>query len=553
MYSYLGISLENLLAMDALRGTKILAGAAGISKRITKVNVMEVPDIIDWVSEGEFLITTAYSIKDNITVLSDIIPKLKEKGVVGLGLKVGRYVSELPDRIISLADSIGFPVIALPFCISHTDLISVILTEVINNQMNMLIKMEDFNREVMDIMMKGGGIREIAKKLYDNIENSLAIYESMNGNCEIVCDENVDKAAIEKIIYRQIGNESKGIERRTQDNINGKYFDRITIPIVIEKVEYGFIFIWVDNRVLTPLDNMLIESYVHIIALEFVKKLSLHNMESNYKLEFFDDLLCNDELRQKNALEKSKTFNFNKELKYSVLIILLKDLHKSNNQQCKKINFVQENISSLLFIINRKAKQHNGRVIYVDKSDRLLVLYGSEAEKKNDDIKREIINFCEEILKEALKKFEKNQLAIGIGRCVENANLLWKSHEQARLIVENLSRTNMESIMHYDDLGLYRILSYEGLQKELLEFYGDTIKPLIEYDKSNNSELVKTLKYYFMYNGNMKKIAEKMYLHYNTIIYRLQKIREITKLDIDDCDSRLNLEVALKAIELIHI
>lgn len=559
MQSYLGISVKELLTLDALKEAKILAGENGLSKRITKVNVMEVPDIIEWVSEGEFLITTAYSIKDNIMILLDLIPKLKEKEVVGLGIKVGRYVSRLPEEIIELANTIEFPIIELPFYISHPDIISIILTEVINNQMNMLIKMEKFNREVMEIMMKGGGIKEIAKKLHDNIGNSLAIYESMNDSSEIVCDD-ADRNIIERVILEYISqkntkdnNDSEGIYKVSKDYFNGKYLERITIPIVIEKVKYGFIFIWIDKKALNPVDNMLIESYVHIIALEFVKKLSLYNMESSYKLEFFDDLLTNNESRQNNALEKAKTFNFHKELKYSVVIILLKDLFKNNKQIFNRMNFIQESISSLLFIINRRIKQYNGKIIYVDKSDRILILYGSEVEKEADEIKKEISCFCEGILNDALKKFKKNDLIIGIGRSSNCASELWRSHNQAKLIVENLGKSNIGSIMHFDDLGLYRILSFDGLQGELLEFCTDTIKPLIEYDKANNAELVKTLKNYFQCNGNIKKISEKMYMHYNTIIYRLQKIKDITGFDIDDSDSRLNLEIALKIIDLIQI
>ncbi|QXE17686.1 helix-turn-helix domain-containing protein [Clostridium sp. 001] len=49
----------------------------------------------------------------------------------------------------------------------------------------------------------------------------------------------------------------------------------------------------------------------------------------------------------------------------------------------------------------------------------------------------------------------------------------------------------------------------------------------------------------------MKKISQKMYMHYNTIIYRLQKIQDITGIDLDNCESRLNLEVGLKAMNLI--
>jgi len=560
LYSYLGISLEKLLTLQTLGGSKILAGATGITKRITKVNVMEVPDIIEWVSEGEFLITTAYSIKDNIKILLELIPKLSTKGVAGLGIKVGRYVSELPSDIIELADELGFPIIEVPFSASHTDVISGILTEVINDQMNMLIKIDEFSREVMNIMMKGGSLKEIAGKLYENIGNSLAIYENMSDSCEILCNEG-DRNIIDNIIYEHIS--LKHIEESNYDDVGNykiykdeireKIIKRVAIPIVIEAVEYGWIFIWLDKKELTPLDNMLIESYAHIIALDFVKKLSLYNMESNYKLEFFDDLLSDNENRQKRAIERGKTFEFYKTLKYTVIVILLKDIYASNKLVSNKGSSLQGSISDLLFITGRIAKLHKERIVYVDKSDRILILYGSERSKSSQTIKSEVINFCQKVLEDALKKFDENKLTIGIGRSYDRAQELYKSYGQAKLIVENLCKTNTKNIKHYDDLGLYRILAFEGLQSELIEFCSDTIKPLIEYDKINNSELIKTLKTYFECDGNMKKISEKMYMHYNTIIYRVQQIKDITGLDLENGDSRLNLEIALKAMDLIQI
>jgi purine catabolism regulator len=560
LYSYLGISLEKLLTLETLGGSKILAGATGVTKRVTKVNVMEVPDIIEWVSEGEFLITTAYSIKDNIKILLELIPKLSTKGVAGLGIKVGRYVSELPKDIIELADELGFPIIEVPFSVSHTDIISGILTEVINDQMNMLIKINGFNREVMNIMMKGGNLKEIAGKLYENIGNSLAIYENMSDSCEILCNEG-DRNIIDNIIYEHISlkhiEESNYDEVRNykihKDEIKGKIVERVAIPIVIEGVEYGWIFIWLDKKELTPLDNMLIESYVHIIALDFVKKLSLYNMESNYKLEFFDDLLSDNENRQRRAIERGKTFDFYKTLKYTVIVIILKDIYASNKLVSNKGSSSKGSINDLLFITGRIAKLHKERIVYVDKSDRILILYGSEKSKNPQTIKSEVISFCQKILEEALKKFDENKLTIGIGRSYDRAQELYKSYGQAKLIVENLRKTNMKNIKHYDDLGLYRILAFEGLQSELIEFCSDTIKPLIEYDKINNSELIKTLKTYFECDGNMKKISEKMYMHYNTIIYRVQQIKDITGLDLENGDSRLNLEIALKAMDLIQI
>ena len=560
MYRYLGISLEKLLTLEIFSGAKILGGAAGLSKRITKVNVMEVPDILEWVTAGEFLLTTAYSIKDNIKVLLELIPKLDTKGVVGLGIKVGRYVNELPTDVINLADELGFPIIEVPFCISHTDVISGILTEVINDQMNMLIKINGFNREVLSIMMRGGSLKEIAGKLHENIGNSLAIYENMSDSCEIICNEE-DRNEIDNLIYEHISlkyieesnYDDEGCYKVHKDEIRGRIIERVAIPIVIENVEYGRVFVWLDKRDLTPLDNMLIESYVHIIALDFVKKLSIYNMESNYKIEFFDDLLSDNENRQKRAIERAKTFNLQMTLKYTVIVILLKDIYSSNKHVIDKVRLQRGGISDLLLIMGRIAKLNREKVVYVDKSDRILLLYGSEESKNSQVIKSDVIYFCQKILDEALKKFHSDELTIGIGRSYEKVEQLYKSHRQAKLIVESLSNTNMSTIKHYDDLGLYRILAFEGLQGELLEFCSDTIKPLIEYDKINNSELIKTLKAYFEFDGNMKKIAENMYMHYNTIIYRVQQISDITGLDLENGDSRLNLEIALKAIDLIKI
>lgn len=558
MFRYLGISLEKLLTLDVLKGARVLGGASGMENRVTKVNVMEVPDILEWVSDGELLITTAFSIKDNINVLLDLIPKLKKKGVVGLGIKVGRYIQELPEYIIRLSDKLGFPIIELPFSVSHTDLISAILTEVIDDHMNMLIRMEDFSTEVMNIMIQGGGLKEIAKKLNDGIGNSLAIYEVMKDSYELICDDDLDKDRIDKIIHSYANNmmgkrNADGTYDTCIDEIGEKSLERVTIPIIIENIEYGCIFIWLDKKPLTPFDNMLIESYVHIIALEFVKKLALYNMESNYKLDFFDDLLSDNKGRQNRALEKAKTFNFNKDLKHTVIIILMKELYSMEKFTYKKVNYAKECISSIIFIMNRLSRLLGANVEYVEKSDRILVVYGSDAGKDDREIKKEALAFCGKILGEIKDKSLANQLVIGLGRCYEGTEQLWKSHEQAKLIVENLSKSSNSNIIHYDDLGLYRIFSFDGLHNELEEFCSSTIKPLIEYDRNNNSELVKTLKYYFQFNGNMKRMAEEMHMHYNTIIYRLQKIKDVIGLDIEVSDNRLNLEIAIKIMDLIHI
>ncbi len=55
-----GISVEDMLGLEVMGDSKLIAGFKGIRNTISRVNIMADPDIIDWVQEGEFLLTTAY-------------------------------------------------------------------------------------------------------------------------------------------------------------------------------------------------------------------------------------------------------------------------------------------------------------------------------------------------------------------------------------------------------------------------------------------------------------------------------------------------------------
>lgn len=128
---------------------------------------------------------------------------------------------------------------------------------------------------------------------------------------------------------------------------------------------------------------------------------------------------------------------------------------------------------------------------------------------------------------------------------------LYKSYEDAKKSITLGRLFNKKAIIHFDDLGIYRLLYYENLKPELIRFYNETIKPLVDYDKKKDTELVKTLESYFDNGGNLKRISQELFTHYNTILYRIQRIEEITDLSLQNPQDRLNLEIALKIMGII--
>jgi PucR family transcriptional regulator, purine catabolism regulatory protein len=105
---------------------------------------------------------------------------------------------------------------------------------------------------------------------------------------------------------------------------------------------------------------------------------------------------------------------------------------------------------------------------------------------------------------------------------------------------------------YYEELGLYRLLANLRSQEEMQRFYQETLGALADYDAAHNAELVRTLEVFFRENTNASQTARALFVHRNTLNYRLQRIVEITGLDLDDAESRLALQVAVKIHHLTH-
>ena len=88
---------EALTLAEPLRKARVVAGESGLDNVIRSVNVMEVPDIVDWVHPGELLVSTLYPLRDDKAAVDTLIPQLAEKGLAGLAVTPESYIDELPE------------------------------------------------------------------------------------------------------------------------------------------------------------------------------------------------------------------------------------------------------------------------------------------------------------------------------------------------------------------------------------------------------------------------------------------------------------------------
>ena len=111
----MAIVLSNLLKQLTHNEMTCVAGQTGLNAIIENVTVIDSPEILNWIRGGELVVSTGYVSYNNAGMLNELVAGLKEKGAVGLGIKVNRFYQEVPEILITEGNRLGFPVFAISY------------------------------------------------------------------------------------------------------------------------------------------------------------------------------------------------------------------------------------------------------------------------------------------------------------------------------------------------------------------------------------------------------------------------------------------------------
>lgn len=177
--------------------------------------------------------------------------------------------------------------------------------------------------------------------------------------------------------------------------------------------------------------------------------------------------------------------------------------------------------------------------------DVIVVLYTLEAATQVPRVRAMI----EELRAQLEARTPSGMVAAGVSRPVTGLSALREAYREAKDAVSIAHELgDLDKTTFYGDLKLYQLLLAlkDRNLEQLQRFYRDTLKPLVEHDDRKQSDLVRTLTGFFDANGNLAKAAQDLDVHRNTLVYRLERISELTDLDLNDADNRLILHLALK-------
>ncbi|SFB20686.1 purine catabolism regulatory protein [Cohnella sp. OV330] len=179
-------------------------------------------------------------------------------------------------------------------------------------------------------------------------------------------------------------------------------------------------------------------------------------------------------------------------------------------------------------------------------SDLVLILSGDDGDGHDlSDAEREAP--LRELLDELRAELSMPAVRLFAGRPVAKPELLPASLSQARRAQQVAEVCGLAGdVVSYDNLGVYALLYLIPGGEEREQFLRRYMAPLQQADRKGGGRLAETLEMFFRCNGNIKLTSEKLYAHYNTIVYRLDKIQSILGVSLDDPEDRLQLQLSLK-------
>jgi sugar diacid utilization regulator len=163
------------------------------------------------------------------------------------------------------------------------------------------------------------------------------------------------------------------------------------------------------------------------------------------------------------------------------------------------------------------------------------------------------------VLRELKAGLPGHTFALGSSRVAAHAGELTRAANEALLAANvaegDTSGDDPHRVLSFDDTGAYRLLlsAMSEDPAELQRFYAETIEPLVAYDDQYETDLVVTVEAFLDADGNVAGTAQRLFTHRHTIRYRLERVRELSGLDVGSTDGREKLSLGLKAMRVLGI
>lgn len=267
----------------------------------------------------------------------------------------------------------------------------------------------------------------------------------------------------------------------------------------------------------------------------------------NSSFDVVSSVIFNEDIKEEDLISQCAFLGYDTRPQQQMLLLQIYNLPtRVKSKSGDVIN--SSKIDNILKIIVDTLNDYHIPHLFSNYSNNIVLLFRTSA---NQDVGLESI--VSEITKKIIKKHTTIHFNMGVGKAYPKIASVKSSFREASRCVQLLNKLGLKNTAYYyEHLGLYRLF-FELEKADILSDYVDqTLGTLIEYDRQNNTFLLDTLQVYLEQNCNIVQASAKMFIHRNTMKYRMDRIQEITNRSLDDSYTRLDFQNALLARNVLE-
>jgi purine catabolism regulator len=499
------ISVAEALRLPCLEEARVLAGRDGLDRRVGGVNIMEDAEIVRWMRGGELLLSTGYTVRDDTAALEGLVGALAERGLAGLAIKLGLYVDALPEPAREAADRLAFPVIALPAGVMFNDILSEVLGTILNRQAVELERSHAIHARLTAVALEGGSFHELAEAVAELLHRPVAIRDGQGRALAATGDVPTDPDAPQVVRAIRVG-----------------------------ELEHGEVAVWTGGAEILPHERMTMEHAATIAAMAIAQERAVVSSEQRHRTLLLMQLVTGRSVDRAEVARWGTAMGWNLDSPHAVVLVELRDADGP-------VPVAGSDLETRLVRAARDAIRSQAIVWALQSGLALLV----EPEPG-------VAPICRAVHAALHRARSETGVMIGAGGVAEGIDGLSRSYEEASsTLALGRELRGDDFVLEHEELGVYRLLSRLPTG-ELRRQRDEALGPLLEYDRTHGGSLVQTLEVFLACERNRVRAAAELFVHYNTLRYRLVQIDRLTGGLTGEPTSRLNLELALCAHRLLQ-
>lgn len=309
---------------------------------------------------------------------------------------------------------------------------------------------------------------------------------------------------------------------------------RIIIPIVVGEVARGYLSLVGLEGEFDDLDNLVAEQGVIVCAVEMARAKAVREAEKRVKGDLLSAILY-ESLTPRDTHLWIQSIGLDLEHSHAAIRFAW-DSEKSPS------------LRRLETLVNGEISQHKYKAIVEALGAEVVCICELPAETARPEL---AITLGNTVLERAAQEYPDMQARCGVGIPVTDLSAWRDSFRQAGQALEMSRRLSENKTLYFPDLSVNRLLLQLENHPELPAFKDEILGSLLDYD--NNEQLIQTLEAFFEHNGNLSQAAEGLFVHRNTLIYRMERIAEITGLDLNNTETRLAVQLALRIHKMMDL